>query len=993
MKKRLRLFLLAAGAGLLVLLALVIVASTSAFQTWAARRAIAARPEMKATVGSVSAGMGRTEIHDLRVEHKGVSILLPLVELEMPVMNSGWNRTLILKRLIAHGWTMEFAPAKGTVAGTPTSPDAKRVSAEAALQAFVGVFAQLELPVDVSIDGVDLAGDVVLPEARGRAKLTIKGGGLLAGRDAKFDVTAAAALATEDVKSVELRGELTARMGEPRVFTALGVKLDATATGPGFPNGARLHAVANAGRSPTGENYSVVVVTEGREVFSMAADFPTGARRIDGRWRVQTRDADLAPFALGKVLPAFSLAGEGTLDADVGFTAVHLAGRLDATADRLGRLQPELAVLGALTLNATFDLAHRGGAIAARKFEASLGAGEPVATVRLLQEFEINPGTGELRTAEVAQELLALTLHGAPLAWARPWLEGLDPGRSRVRGELFATPRNGGVSLRSRSPLNIDGLSIKRAGLQQIEGVDLVVGIAADYTPQGWQVEIPGLAAKVGGATLLTFEARTGRLAGRDQPVKATGRITADLPLLLAQPFAAGRVALSSGQLDVNFVTSLAARREVQASVAVRNLAAKRDDKTVSLPSVAVDLRADALAGGVVTIVAPIFIERDGRTSDLSVTGTIAPVEKAPPVVEALVTGTQFFLEDAQMFSAMMSRVNQRPAESASTPTAAASPPWAGINGSLTLRIKELIYSEALRARNVTGRVRLDAGMVKLEGLQASVGEAGRANADGALTFDAKAPQPYALAADLRIKDFDSALVWRAFQGERVAPIEGRFDVTSVFSARAGVIEALADGATGEFSVLSKSGIFRGLPVNVAQAAESSGRLASFLASIGNLTGRKAGADIAGKAEAVAEFVRNLHPMPYDQLNVLVTRDATLNTTLDNFTLIAPEFRLTGTGTATHRPGASWLDDALAMEFRLRARGRQAELLKYLGLLEAKGDHLGYTECVLPFPVGGTIGQPDTTELNRRFSALALEKSGVTEKASELFNKLLGGGK
>ena len=70
--------------------------------------------------------------------------------------------------------------------------------------------------------------------------------------------------------------------------------------------------------------------------------------------------ADLAPFALGKPLPAFSLTGEGTLDADVGFTAAHLAGRLDATADRLGVLRRELAVLGPLTLSATFDLeSHR----------------------------------------------------------------------------------------------------------------------------------------------------------------------------------------------------------------------------------------------------------------------------------------------------------------------------------------------------------------------------------------------------------------------------------------------------------------------------------------------------------------------------------------------------------------------------------------------------------------------------------------------------------
>ena len=65
-----------------------------------------------------------------------------------------------------------------------------------------------------------------------------------------------------------------------------------------------------------------------------------------------------------------------------------------------------------------------------------------------------------------------------------------------------------------------------------------------------------------------------------------------------------------------------------------------------------------------------------------------------------------------------------------------------------------------------------------------------------------------------------------------------------------------------------------------------------------------------------------------------VSRDAALNTTLRDFSLIAPEMRLTGRGTALHKPGASLLDDPLAIEFKLRARGRQGALLKYLGAIE-----------------------------------------------------------
>ncbi|MBL9200260.1 MAG: hypothetical protein JNL39_07120 [Opitutaceae bacterium] len=986
--KRLRLLLWLAGAGALLCLALVAVALTPSFQTWVARRALAGRADMKASLGEVSAGINRTELRDLRGEFRGATLTIPRAEIEMPVLSAGWQRKAIVTRLTAHGWTLSFPNPVGV---TPAPAGAQPASAEAAVRAFVGVFAELNLPLDVAVDGVDLQGEVILPESRGRVRVAIKGGGLAAGRDARFDVTAEAALTGGDVQSVTIGGTLTGSMATARSFNALAVRLDATATGPDFPGGARLRADARAARGAAGETYEAVVVTDGREVLTVSASFPLGAQRIDGAWRVQARDADLAPFSLGKPLPAFALKGEGTFDADAGFAAAHLAGRIEGSADRLAVLRRELEVLGPVSLNATFDLAHRGGVIAARQFEASLGAGGPVTTVRLLQEFEFNPGTRELRTAEVARDLLSVTLHGAPLAWARPWLGGLDAGSARLRGELFATPRNGGVTLRSRAPLAIAGLALAHEGRRQVEGADVVVSLAADYTPQGWQVEIPGLALKAGGDTLLTFEARAGRLAGAGQPLKATGRLIASLPGVLTQPAFAGRATLATGELEVTFAASAAERRELQAVVFARNLSAGAAEQAVRLPTVSIDLRMDAGRDNVVAFSAPVLLERDGRKSDLSIIGTLSPAAGLPPVIEALASGAQVFVEDAQVWAAIAAG----PAAPGGMPVpkVTAGPPWSGLNGAIGLRLRELVFSDSLKASNITGRVRLDAGMVKLEGLQAGLGEAGRVNADGRVTFDASAPQPYALAVDLRLKEIDPAPLWGpAGQGD-AAPVEGRFDLEGAIASGAAALPELPAAAAFEAQLTSKGGLFRVLPVNVAQAAENTGGFAAFFASIGSITGRKAGAAIAGRPEAVAEFVRALNPIAFDQLSMQLTRDAAGATTLRNLALIAPELRLTGAGTSTPAAGPGLLDDELAMEFRLRARGRQAELLKYLGLLGPKVDRLGYAECTEPFRVGGTVGQPDASELSRRFAAVALEKSGVAEKASELINRIIGGGK
>jgi hypothetical protein len=248
---------------------------------------------------------------------------------------------------------------------------------------------------------------------------------------------------------------------------------------------------------------------------------------------------------------------------------------------------------------------------------------------------------------------------------------------------------------------------------------------------------------------------------------------------------------------------------------------------------------------------------------------------------------------------------------------------------------------------------------------------------------------------DVAVREFDPGPLFRALTGSEHATVEGKFDVSSKLASRAASLGHLASGAGGQFQLTSKGGVFRGLPVDVSNIVESTSKLAAWIASAGtaitSIAGKKDYADVANKAEAVAELARGLNPIPYDQLSVSVSRDAALNTTLRDFTLISPEVRLTGNGTALHKPGSCLLEDSLAMEFTLRARGRQGELLKYLGALEPQTDDLGYAACTVPLKIEGTLGKPDTSELNTKLTALAIEKSGFGDKAAEFLNKIRGG--
>lgn len=1014
-----RLLFLAVGGVMLLAGLGIALAFNGSFQTWAARRALAARPELGLSFDRVEAGWGRIRVQGLRMERDGMFLAVPALEVDLPLWQAAVNRSAVVSRLVAQGWVLNVAksgsaPASATklsaLAPGPSASGAASVpgrnmaatadtGGEKGQRGFAGLFTGIELPVALSLDGVNLQGEVILPQNQGRTKLLITGGGFAAGKEGALEITAESVLTDPRVSALEAKATLRSAMDSPRSVRRVVLNFDATARGKQFPDGVSLGGTVSAGRVAPGESYGLTLATHGREIVSLQADYVRQNSALRGRWKVNMRDAEVAPFLLGVTLPSFGLAGEGTVEADGELAAIRVEGKLTADGERLEVIRRELAVLGKVHLNADFDLADRRGALEVRRLNAAVAALEPLASVRALQPFEINSSTGEVRAADPAKDLVGVVLHGIPVAWANPFLGAVAVSGGTVRGELVGLPRGGGVAMRSVGPLVIGPLSVATDEGPLLQQTQLTFATTMDYNPQGWQAEVEGLSIKSDGGVVLNLDAKAGRLAGAGQPLRAAGKLSARLPALLAQPVAQRRLALASGDAVVEFAASLGALHEFHAKVELKGLEAIAEGKPVALPGLLTDLRADVAADGRIGFSAPITIQAGKRQSDLAVSGTLAPAKGGLGTLDATLTSNQLVVDDAKAFLGALSL--SKPEIGNSTGGAAASrtaaPPWAGIAGSLNLRLREVIYSDAVKVSNVVGRIQLDSGKVKLEGVQVGLGEGGRANLEGTVTFDAARDQPYALDADLALKEFDPGPLLRATDGGQHAPVEGKFDLVSRVSSRAATLEELAIGAGGDFQLTSKGGVFRGLPAAFANPVAGTGKVAGLIAAagsaIGGLTGKKEPSVVSSKAQAVAEFASSLSAITFDQLSVAVSRDPGRNAILRDFTLIAPEVRLTGAGTILHRPGASILEDSLAMEFRLRARGRQGELLKYLGALDSVADELGYVACTLPLRVGGSLGKPDAGDLNTRLAALALEKAGVTEKASELFNKLIGGAK
>ena len=1004
MKKSVRRLLIAGVVLVVVVLLVGVLALNSGVQTWAARKALAGQPGPKGTLGEVAIGFQSVVLNNLELEQAGAVIMLPSLTAELSVVDACLNQKISLRRLVAKGWTLDLTAYKFPDTAVKPSPAVASVSAsaEVAVRVFQGVFAQAALPFDLTVDGVELEGDVRLPPApgmtAGRAHVVLKGGGLSSGREGTFVFDLAVELKGDEVpvNALKISGRFIAAMDTPRTFARLATQVEAAATGAQFPNGVKLAADLAAARASTGESYAISLSDGARLLAGLKAELPLGSRHLSGTWKLDLRDTDLSPFALGRSLPLFTLAGAGGLDVETTTSEVQATGTLVASADKLGVVQAELASLGPVKLTAEFDVARRGDSLRVERLRAAFAGVQPVASVQSLQPFEFNPQSGELKVADPTSDLLGLALHSLPLAWVQPFLKDVAFSGTDLRGELVAKARGGGFSLRSKSPLTVAGVSLAQVGKPIFNGVDMSLTAAFDYTPQGWQAEVSPLTATSGSAGVLTLEGKVGQLRGEGQPIKSTGRFSINLSEALRQPALAGKITLTAGTAAGDFIVSLAAKSEIQANVALTNLASDAETSQQKLPSLSAGLRVDISADRVLSLRVPLIIERDGRKSDLTLAGTATP-EKSSLVVDARVTSERFVIDDAQVLSALLTVTPPPATVGAVTLPRASAPPWAGISGQVQLALKQVVYSDTFQVSDLAGIISLEAGSAKLVNFRAGLGDGAEAEVSGALTFDAKSVTPYALAANLALHEFNPGSLLRTFSPGQPATVEGKFAVASQLVGRAASLGDLAASTHGDFQLASKGGVFRGLPMSYSAKVETAGKIAAGAAAIGSIlgsvTGKKDIADIANKAQAVAEISKTLTAIPYDQLNLVFTRDEAMNTTLKDFSLIAPELRLSGGGQIMAQPGTGLLEQSLTMEFRLRARGRTADLLKYLGKLDVTTDELGYAPCTLPLNVTGTLARPDTTELNQAMAALALEKSGVTERASELFNKLIGGGK
>jgi hypothetical protein len=962
----------------------VLVAIAPPFQTWAAQTALSGKSGVRGTLGSLSAGFGEVDIEDLHLEAGGAVLTLPSLKAKLPLTNAVLRRRFAVQSLVAKGWTLDLSGQGATGSPAQAGGPATQAQAEPAQRAarvFCGILGALSLPVDGSLEGVDIEGEVIFTPFPGKAPahvhVAVGGGGLGAGREGSFTVDASGSIAEPSlpITAVAAHATISAAMDSSRSVNRLRVAADLT-DGSGDPQrGLTLSADVESEPAAHAEAYGVSLGRAGREIAGIEARLPDDTHRLRGTWRINVLDSDLAPYFPDHPLPSSSLAGSGDFDTDPDFAAVHASGLLALKAKHLGVVSGALEPVGEATLEARFEATRNGPTIRVDRLAMSLAGERPVATVNSVRPFAIDGATGTLGPSDRGGDLFDANIQALPLAWLSGLTGPVAVAGGDATGEFLVSAANGAFKLRPKAAFAAAGVTVRSAGSVLARGVDLSLALSGAYSSLGWRLEWAPLSLSAGGRRLARADGTATRDAVADAPVAFSTTWDADLGAL-AEERASPALAWLTGRLASGTLSATAgASTQVDALVN----AFGHDRAHVFSASV----HADVDIGGAVSFKGPVRFGSKKGVSEFLLEGATGR-DTGGPWIDARLSGGSVALEDMRRLAAPFAGGSGEDGRDQA-------PFWGDWTGRLAVSLEHL-KTDAGELADVGGILMLDRGSIRLEGGRG--GPAGHllTNVAGSLEFDAAAQFPYSLKADAAATQEEAASLLPA-PGPGLEPLfEGKFSVSRAFTGKGFNLGDLARRSQEEFRLRSSAGIVRLLKADVADSLQEAptSTVSDTLATVGSVVGAAVGTKrnvldsgkttLSPATEAVLDLTYQVAEIGYDSADITAFQGTDGVIHLVKMEMVSPEVRLQGTGRIDGKNGIPLADQALSVDLRLGAQGKTAELLSKAGLLSARKDELGYSILAQAIHLGGTLAHVDAGQWNDLLVKAATRKPEAAKK-------------
>ncbi|HZZ18677.1 MAG TPA: hypothetical protein VFE25_04875 [Opitutaceae bacterium] len=950
-------------ASLAVLCVLVLVAP--AVQTWVAQHELSKQSGVTGTVGSVSAGFGAVTLEELHLESAGAVLTLPSFQAKLSVTDAVLHRRAKVTSLVADGWTLDLSHASGA---------ANAASARDVALLLGSLLRPWDLPVDLSVDDVEMEGDVLLPSpsATGATHMHVRltGGGMGAGREGAFVVESSGDLPAMLASTVGAHGNLQVAMDTPRTFRRLRLTAGLTGLAGSSRGVVNLSAQAEIPHGGGPEILSVQLTRANREILSIATHLPKANERLDGGWKVDLRDADIAPFAAGHPLPSFSATGSGGFDADLGFESVHVTGLMRGNVSNLALVSPLLARTGAMEAQARLEFTRDEHNLRVSRLEVSLATSAPLGTIRSVQSFDIDEKTGSVKLTQPAGGWLDFAFTALPVSWIPELGMGFSLTGNEASGEIVLTPKDGGFILRPKSLLVATGVTLLKDGRVSARALDLSASLEADLPTGTWELRLAPLVIGSGGRQVAKADLKFSRQTGDDPVVAATGKWTSDISAMAAQGLIPVLDGFSEGKASGDFTASLADSVDLEGNLVI----AAQSGRSISS---AYHLGLDP--GGAVSFVVPLKITGEKIPTDISAEGTWSRNADGNQI-DLKLTGSAATTGDLLLLAAPLALAGsgrtRGPRNERDTKAF-----WGDWTGHVVLSLDKLVMQD--RDLAVVGGVfDIDHGQVRLTSGHGGPEHHNMTNISGILAFDAAGASPYTLKATSAPFEVDAKTLFPVVHPDDLPTIEGHFSVAPSLVGAGVNYQDLVAGTEAEFRISSTSGIVRLLGANVGTSFhERSAPMTDTLGTVGSVVGGFLGsqkaADLGAKnhlskpAEAALDLGNQLSEIGCDLITLTARRTPEGSFTLSGVDMAAPGTFLRGSGTFGSAKGTALQDQALSLDLRVGAKGKVAELLATAGIAVPGKDAQGFTLVSGMIHFGGTPAHVDATSWQQMLATAA----------------------
>lgn len=532
------------GGVLLLVVLLAALALSPAVQTWAVRKAVADQPGVTVQFSRVAAGFSRADVRDLRVVKDGMVITAKGVTANY----SAWDY-ITHKRINADDVTVEdltvdlrgaptASAAPAGAAGSAAAPSASAprptaTSSSAANKAprtgspatFNGALTQAQLPFDVRLARLAAKGRVLLSPQQ-TLVFDVQGAGIENGKRGTVELRGELTDTTPQaaVASAQLTGTMGVHLTTARKIDAVTADATIAAKGPKLPQD-QIKLEANAETANGNEAYRASVglvrgaTTE--PVLKVDATFQAASHDFTGAWNLTVRSEQLAALLAGLGLPELAANGSGKFSYQPGTGAAAASGEIHGRASQLEKVAPELATIGAVEFNTSFDggLADQVARLDRLQLEVTTSDGRRIAQVATAQRVTFSLANQRIALANPQSEVARIALQSLPLAWAQPFVKDLKIDSGDVSLALAVSGEADGSRIRARAvqPLAVRNVTLRQKDQKLADQVTLTASPQIDYTAERVQAEIPDLSV-----TMPSGDAVTGRLSADVTQLKTT---------------------------------------------------------------------------------------------------------------------------------------------------------------------------------------------------------------------------------------------------------------------------------------------------------------------------------------------------------------------------------------------------------------------------------------------------------------------------------------